>query len=1285
VFAFVLLAKNVAFETLVERSGAESHTRRWFHKAFKCNHVWTFGRKDGDRIMKRILAVMMIVSVVLSMFAVFTPKAIASENVIFQDDFESYAVGTFPSAGGWSIVWNGAGNQYQIITSATYVSPTRSFQLVGRPSWSVVVKKDFSSSSHLIGYEVFMRASDYEGRGYAGFGNIPIEQWGRLYAGVGFWYGVINAGGQNLQSFTPGVWYGIRVVLDRNTRMFDVWIDGVLKGKDLVEQYDPWEILSFEVAMGWLTKESYFDDVKVFEVSGTPPQNGLVGYWNFDEGSGNAAADSSGNGNTGTLINSPVWTDAKNGKALSFDGTTNYVQISDSSSLDMTAQLTLETWIYPRAYVDSTGMVSHIISRCDYSGGHIYVLSMYPNSHKISYSVNPYSGEKSSIADLPLNVWTHLAMTYDGSHICLYVNGELDSSYAQTGPIYTTSNWLAIGCKPTGPWGGVGTYAYFNGMIDEVRIYNRALTQQEIQTDMGVPGPPSQTGSISGVVFYLDSEGNVVTIPGATVSLTYTSYTTTTDGYGRYTLTNIPFDRWMMSSSVAGYPERNEYATINDTYPDATVHFCMKAQIMDDLKGKAISALNNIATWLQTEAQHIDGFATEHALQLAQAYIETWFGLVLGAEGVSALDIAIVNHYLVKGLISSPTTRLADIINGFRLSGSSGIYPERYGDLFSSARQEIEQSFRPIDSASMFKYPRSFDPQMKAYVKDVSDHYESIATNYFWLSTAIDDSIKLMEEESYMLRYVYMVAEGLAIAGETAVILAPGVGWVVGGTVAMIGIATQAGTLVIQTGEYIKGYAGVLLPLFFRNAEKSKNDIKNVKDSLSDAFEKATRRNQNPSFSIPSIQVMPGEHPSFSINNTFVDDVYVNAHCIAELYFPELVGKIESTSYLFRYEEPVFLTSPGEERGFNIKYPNEAVQWIDSVKTKISSPTKLVISLVVYANYGEESGAEYAARKQIMTWITQEYPANYNEFELHSSCDLHVYDSSGRHTGLNYTTNGVDCEIPHSLYYMNDIQRILILDPSGRYTVRLIGTSDGEYHLNVKSVFATVVGSEQWINGTIISGQTLDYHIYIESSGVPIVDNTPPTTKIEFGRPSIKVGEEFFVTASTAISLNAADNVGGSGVSLTTYRIHNSTYASGWVIYSGSFDLSLLNEGTYTIAFNSTDNAGNVEPTNTIQVTLFSWTCIFTDSYGRGTTLKINTAYKLFQFVAPDKDFGVKRDAKMTQLKRVIIIGYEDKQMRLVATAVDDKIDFCSAICWDKQTRKTYLLIDKPDPRGCPK
>ena len=227
--------------------------------------------------MKEILAVIMIVSIALSMFAVFTPKAIAGENVIFQDDFESYAVGTFPYAGGWEIVWNGAGDQYQVITDSYYSSPTKSLQLMGSYGWSVVVKKGFSSSSNLIGYEARLMAS-VGGGGSVAFCNIPIETWGRYYAMVGFGTdGFIwacshgNEGYQQLQTYTPYTWYKIRVLIDRSARVYDVWIDDVLKGHAIPIADDPWEILSLQFQVGWVDNNGYFDDVKVFEIGAPPP------------------------------------------------------------------------------------------------------------------------------------------------------------------------------------------------------------------------------------------------------------------------------------------------------------------------------------------------------------------------------------------------------------------------------------------------------------------------------------------------------------------------------------------------------------------------------------------------------------------------------------------------------------------------------------------------------------------------------------------------------------------------------------------------------------------------------------------------------------------------------------------------------------------------------------------------------------------------------------------------------------------------------------------------------
>ena len=188
------------------------------------------------------------------------------------------------------------------------------------------------------------------------------------------------------------------------------------------------------------------------------------------------------------------------------------------------------------------------------------------------------------------------------------------------------------------------------------------------------------------------------------------------------------------------------------------------------------------------------------------------------------------------------------------------------------------------------------------------------------------------------------------------------------------------------------------------------------------------------------------------------------------------------------------------------------------------------------------------------------------------------------------------------------------------------------------------------------------------------LDTTPPVTTLSIGGPKCVKGTTY-VTHDIQFTIQAADT--GSGVQLSAYRINSTSYDSGWLTYINPFSLFSQTDGNYTIAFKSADNVDNVEVTHRIDVTLFSWNLVFTDSDGRGTQLKINTAYRLFQFTAPGKDFGIKCGDKMIQLcKQVIIINYEDKQMRLEAIATDDKT--CSASACDKQTCKTYLLIEHP-------
>jgi hypothetical protein len=92
---------------------------------------------------------------------------------------------------------------------------------------------------------------------------------------------------------------------------------------------------------------------------------------------------------------------------------------------------------------------------------------------------------------------------------------------------------------------------------------------------------------------------------------------------------------------------------------------------------------------------------------------------------------------------------------------------------------------------------------------------------------------------------------------------------------------------------------------------------------------------------------------------------------------------------------------------------------------------------------------------------------------------------------------------------------------------------------------------------------------------------------------------------------------------------------------------------------------------------LFSWNYIFTDSYGRGTTLKINLAHKFFQFITPDKDYGIRNATYMRVYKRAIIICHQDNELKLATISMDTQLDFCIAYAKDTQTGKEYWLIDK--------
>jgi hypothetical protein len=212
---------------------------------------------------------------------------------------------------------------------------------------------------------------------------------------------------------------------------------------------------------------------------------GLVAAYGFNEGAGTMLADQTGTGHTGTAAG-PTWTpQGKFGQALTFDGVNDWVTVNDANDLDFTNGMTVEAWVYPTA--SGGGSWRNVVIK-EQTGGEAY--NLYANADTnapVVYVVRAAAPgaplDARGTSSLPPNTWSHLATTYDGTTLRLYVNGVLAGSRAVAGPLLTSTGALRIGGNSV--WG-----EYFAGRIDEVRLYNRALAVAEIQVDMNAPVQP---------------------------------------------------------------------------------------------------------------------------------------------------------------------------------------------------------------------------------------------------------------------------------------------------------------------------------------------------------------------------------------------------------------------------------------------------------------------------------------------------------------------------------------------------------------------------------------------------------------------------------------------------------------------------------------------------------------------------------------------------------------------------------------------------------------------------
>ncbi len=352
---------------------------------------------------------------------------------------------------------------------------------------------------------------------FVGFGSLNPYFAIRIVGATKYLHFYMGGTFEVVYPFVANTWYYVTV--RRTSGVVELYINGIkLSGSGNLAD----SISQQAGAIGrWGTNSSYYfngsiDDVRIYNYARTPDEialdynagfaahfgpssscdedpgacmdYGLVGNWAMDEGSGTTAYDKSDYANNGTLTNGPKWATgikplsggASGGGALSFDGVDDYVDAGSAASLNLTNAISVELWVNPITLKADSYIAAHGTYQ---SKGWV----IYGTSAEVDIWMANAGGGVYGIASpvLAVNQWTNIAFTYDGINLRTYINSVLKDIDALTAPIdYGTKTKTLFAFQESG-----NAARYFNGLIDDVRIYNRALTATEIRYHYNRGGP----------------------------------------------------------------------------------------------------------------------------------------------------------------------------------------------------------------------------------------------------------------------------------------------------------------------------------------------------------------------------------------------------------------------------------------------------------------------------------------------------------------------------------------------------------------------------------------------------------------------------------------------------------------------------------------------------------------------------------------------------------------------------------------------------------------------------
>ncbi len=300
---------------------------------------------------------------------------------------------------------------------------------------------------------------------------------------------------QSTSSVEDNNWHHVVCVIDRDGNG-QIYIDGVPDGSPVAISSEAMaNTSSMTIGKASYVSGAYcdgsIDHISIYNYARTPAQIAWsynrgkpIGWWRFDEDTGTTAYDASGNSNNGTLTNMDAdtdWVAGKRNYALDFDGSNDYTAISDDSNLNPTNYISVSAWI--KADIDNmgyggiagkmdkwaTGDKDGWIIRVDNSDNLEFMTANNSSPNEHNYNISSYD-----------DTWLHVVGVHDGTNNLLYVNGIQVSSVA--GDYEPSPNPLYVGMYTWGSYAdNDGGPYYFNGQIDDFRIFNYALTARQIQ------------------------------------------------------------------------------------------------------------------------------------------------------------------------------------------------------------------------------------------------------------------------------------------------------------------------------------------------------------------------------------------------------------------------------------------------------------------------------------------------------------------------------------------------------------------------------------------------------------------------------------------------------------------------------------------------------------------------------------------------------------------------------------------------------------------------------------